>query len=122
MRKHLLVVDDDDSIRDLLGEFFSGEGFDVSTATNGRQALQRVTTNCPDVILMDLNMPVMDGVAAIRELKNDPETREIPTIAMSARPIIRARGGELLADGVITKPFDLRSLLNEVTDGMKSGA
>lgn len=122
MRKHLLVVDDDDSIRDLLAEFFSGAGFDVSTATNGRQALQRVTKSCPDVILMDLNMPVMDGVAAIRELKNNPETREIPTFAMSARPIIRARAGELLADVVITKPFNLQSLLNEVTDGMKSGA
>lgn len=116
MEKQLLVVDDDSSIRDLLDVFFSSEGFQVSTAINGDQALEHVSGSTPDMILMDLNMPVLDGIAAIKVLKGDPATSEILVYAMSARPIIWARASELLADGIITKPFDLPVLLEEVVE------
>lgn len=120
MGSKLLIVDDDRSIRTLLDDYFSDEGFQVSTAVDGCQALRNVGESLPDMILMDLNMPVLDGVAAIRALKTDPNTCGIPVYAMSAAPLIRAWADELLADHTVPKPFDLPGLLEEIVERLRS--
>jgi CheY-like chemotaxis protein len=69
----------------------------------------------PDLILMDLRLPTVDGSDAIRILKSDPETRDIPIIAVSAGSTLRAEAADLPVDAVISKPFDVDTLLAEVT-------
>jgi CheY-like chemotaxis protein len=112
----VLVVDDDKAIRLLLVEFLSEEGYEVYSATNGKEAIDQANRHGPDRILMDLNMPELDGIAAIQCLKRDPETSEIPIYAMSARSNLDSYDGELAADGVLDKPFDLQSVLEIVSE------
>jgi CheY-like chemotaxis protein len=110
----ILVVDDDQAIRLLLVEFLSEEGYEVYSATNGMEAIDQAKRHDPDHILMDLNMPELDGIDAIKCLKRDPETSEIPICAMSARSTFDWHGEELAADGTLGKPFDLQAVLDIV--------
>lgn len=111
---YILIVDDDPTIRSILEALLEDEGFDPVTATNGHEALRIVADDRPSLILMDLMMPVMSGVDAVRVLKEDPETADIPVIAMSAGFILRESIEELLADGIIAKPFDLDALIASI--------
>lgn len=117
--RSVLIVDDDAGIRELLITFLGDEGFDVFAAGDGMEAINLARSIRPDCILMDLNMPIIDGVAAISELKNDPATERIRIYAMSARSIIQAHTEELLADGTLKKPFDLWTVLERVVDDGK---
>jgi CheY-like chemotaxis protein len=114
MAGQVLIADDNPDIRNLLVEFLEDEGYDVLSAKNGREAIARARQHQPDCILMDLNMPVLDGVSAIRHLKADESTKSIRIYAMSARSVIHARRGELCADGTLKKPFDLQDVLDTV--------
>lgn len=107
----ILIVDDDATIRSVLEALLDDEGFVAVTATNGREAVERVHAEPPRLILMDLMMPIMSGVDAIRQLKTDPTTVHIPIIAMSAGFILRESISDLLADSIISKPFDLDALV-----------
>ncbi len=111
---HILIVDDDPTIRSVLEALLEDEGFAPLTASNGQEALRMVHDDPPALILMDLMMPVMSGVDAVRELKTDPETASIPVIAMSAGFILRESIEDLLADSVIAKPFDLDALIASI--------
>lgn len=111
----VLIVDDDPSIRALLDELLRDEGHVTVLAADGRSAVDRARETHPDVILMDLMLPVLDGASAIRVLKNDPTTRDIPVIAMSAGANLRLHADHLPADGVLGKPFDLDTVLAHVT-------
>jgi CheY-like chemotaxis protein len=111
----ILIVDDDPSIRSVLEALLEDEGFTPVLAANGRDALASVSTDPPSLILMDLMMPVMSGVEAMRRLKTDPATAGIPIIAMSAGFILRGSAGELQADdSIISKPFDLDALIANI--------
>ena len=110
----LLIVDDDAGIRRLLAEFLEDEGFQVRLAENGAQAVQLSHSTHPDLILMDLRMPIMDGATAIRLVKSDPATDHIPIIAMSAERNLRDPLTKLLSDGVVAKPFDMDALIKQV--------
>jgi DNA-binding response OmpR family regulator len=110
----ILIVDDDPTIRSVLEALLEDEGFQPVTAANGKEALSVVDSKPPALILMDLMMPVMSGIDAVRELKSDPGTANIPIIAMSAGFILRESIDELLADSIISKPFDLDALIANI--------
>jgi CheY-like chemotaxis protein len=83
----------------------------VLTAADGRAGVTLAREERPNLILMDRMMPVLDGIAAIKELKADPATRSIPTIAMSGGRNLRVHADDLPTDGVLAKPFDIDVLL-----------
>lgn len=110
----ILIVDDDPTIRSVLEALLEDEGFLPVVAANGREALRIIETDPPELVLMDLMMPVMTGVDAVRHLKSNPETATIPIIAMSAGFILRESIDDLLADSIISKPFDLDALIANI--------
>lgn len=110
----ILIVDDDLGIRELLDEILLNEGYEILLAANGAQAVELARAEQPDLILMDLMMPVLNGAEAMVILKRDPRTRDIRIIAMSAGQNLRHQVHDLLADSLIAKPFDLDTLLADV--------
>jgi CheY-like chemotaxis protein len=107
----VLIVDDDPAILNMLDELLQDESYDTLLATDGNEAVSIARAEMPDLILMDLMLPVLDGASAIRQLKSDPSTRAIHIIAMSAGANLRMHADQLPADSVIGKPFDLNTLL-----------
>jgi len=101
--RSVLVVDDDPSIRDTLRELLERAGMRVRTARHGRQALERVGEEQPDLILMDFQMPEMDGVTACEALKGDPETKDIPVLLATRSQVDLA--SLTFADGFLVKPY-----------------
>jgi twitching motility two-component system response regulator PilH len=116
MTKSILVVDDNQVDRARLEKLLGGAGYMVSTAENGEQALAAVKRAKPYAILMDVNMPGMDGFAATRALRGDAETKEIPVVLVSAKDqkADKAWGQMLGAKAYVTKPFSDDQLLAEV--------
>lgn len=110
----VLVVDDDDAVRDLVEAILSDEGFRVHTANNGQAALRSIAAARPDVVLMDVNMPRLDGISACRMLHADARTADLPVIIMSARPVGSPQLHACRADGFLSKPFDIDRLVAEV--------
>jgi CheY-like chemotaxis protein len=109
----ILVVDDGDDIREALRVLLDLDGHDVDTASNGVEAIYRVRVRPPDVILMDLGMPVMDGFAAVRALRQQSEARDTPIIAVSAYVGDKAWSDRALAAGCnacVLKPVDSKNL------------
>jgi CheY-like chemotaxis protein len=110
--KRVLVVDDDPDIRELLFTALEDDGFEVVPAANGHEALAAIKTFRPDVIVLDLMMPVMDGWQFARELRARDE--DIPLVLLSAARDLRAHQKTLAAVDVIEKPFDLSELLPKI--------
>ena len=112
---HLLVVDDHEANRDLVAGYFERTNHRLTFASNGREALQRVRAELPDVVLMDIRMPEMDGNAALTELRKLPGTELLPVIAVTASSMIDdeqvLRG---FFAGYVRKPFTRRELFNEL--------
>jgi two-component system, OmpR family, alkaline phosphatase synthesis response regulator PhoP len=118
MTRKILVVDDEDDIREvaqLCLEVIGG--WEVTPARSGREALEMVGTVKPDVILMDVMMPDLDGPATFRLLQKHPDTRSIPVILLTAKvqPGDRRQFESLGVRGVIAKPFDPLTLAEEVS-------
>lgn len=116
MTGNVLIVDDENSIRELIKFNLQKEGFSVSEADNGRSAVQMVRQDKPDLLLLDLMLPEIDGLEVCRILKNQPETSGIPIIMLTAKAdeIDKIIGLELGADDYMTKPFSPRELLARV--------
>ena len=116
MAKTILIVEDNQNDRTRLEKILSGAGYMVSTAENGDQALAAVKRNKPDAILMDVNMPVMDGFAATRALRGDAATKDIPVVLVSAKDqkADKAWGQMLGAKGYVTKPYTDAQVLEQV--------
>jgi CheY-like chemotaxis protein len=98
----------------MLVELLTDEGYDTLVAGDGRTAVEIARNDGPDVILMDLMLPVLDGASATRLIKSNPKTDWIRIIAMSAGANLRLQADDLPADGVVSKPFDLDALLADV--------
>jgi two-component system alkaline phosphatase synthesis response regulator PhoP len=104
----ILIVDDEKPVRELLALIFAADGHRVVLAGNGRQALELVAQDRPDVVLSDVMMPLLSGAKLCRRLKSDPVTALIPVILMSAAGrAVAARAG---ADAFVHKPFDLNEI------------
>ncbi|HMA33529.1 MAG TPA: response regulator [Chloroflexia bacterium] len=111
----VLVVDDDPAILEICSDLLRTEGYDVAVATNGQQAVDQVHADPPSVVLMDIMMPVMDGVEACRRIKGNSGTAEIPIVLMSARTNLTRQSQDLvLADALVAKPFDIDYLLKTI--------
>lgn len=108
---NVLVVDDDAALVRLLRLTLRQGGFDVATAANGSEGLERLSAQKPDVIVLDLEMPVMDGRAFFRELRS--RGVETPVLILSARGARQARR-ELGANAALEKPFDTEDLVDSV--------
>jgi CheY-like chemotaxis protein len=104
----VLVVDDQADMLELLEASFSMRGYEVVSARNGQEALAMVYQEQPDVVLLDIMMPVFDGYEICRILKNNEKTKHIPIIFMTAKAQKDdiERGFELRADGYVVKPFE----------------
>ncbi len=113
----ILVVEDDASIRLGLEDTLKAKGFEVDAVSRGDVGLARAGELPPDLIVLDIMLPDMDGFEVCRRLKADSALREIPVIILSARgaELDRVRGLELGADDYVTKPFSLMELLARVT-------
>ena len=111
-RYNVLVVDDDPCIVDLVRILLESEGFSMESAQDGRQALHTIEQDQPDIVLMDVMMPVMDGVTCCAEMRKNPSTSKLPVLFMSAATNLQGRLREIGADGFISKPFDLEDLLS----------
>ncbi len=113
--QRILIVDDEPAVADLIEAVLKEEGYVVAVARDGTRGLVLARDWLPDLILMDVMLPGVDGVTAIRRLKAQPDTAGIPIVAMSAGRTIRLRTGELDdADGALAKPFDIDALLAQV--------
>jgi CheY-like chemotaxis protein len=112
----VLVVDDVDHGREIFAEYLEFRGFRVATAADGLEALEKAFELRPDVILMDLSLPGIDGWEATRRLKQDDRTRAIPVIALTAHALASAhdRAREVGCNSVVTKPCLPRELEQEV--------
>jgi len=112
----ILVVDDEVYIVHILDFSLGVEGYDVATAFDGEQALAKVAQEKPDLIVLDIMMPKLDGYETCKRLKGDAATRDIPVILLSAkgRNVDQKVGFEVGADDYITKPFSPRKLVDRI--------
>ena len=111
----ILLADDNTDMRDYLQKLLQ-KHYRVVPVSNGLEALQIVETSSPDLILTDVMMPLMDGFGLLRAIRDNPSTRSIPVIILSARAGEEARieGGDAGADDYLVKPFSARELLARV--------
>ena len=112
----LLLVEDNEENRDGLSRHLRRKGFEVLVAVDGRQGVEAARSGAPDLILMDMSLPVLDGWEATRQLKAAPETRHIPVIAITAHAMAGDREKALQAgcDEYDTKPVEFARLLGKI--------
>ena len=112
----LLLVEDNEMNRDMLSRRLLRKGYEVSIAVDGNEAVERTRTERPDLVLMDISLPGIDGWEATRRLKSDPATKAIPVIALTAHALStdREKSIEAGCDEYETKPIDLVSLTNKI--------
>ena len=112
----VLVVDDDPAIRLVCSTNLQLDGYQVLEAANGREALELALDHVPDVVLLEISMPVLDGFGLAAALQADEGTRELPLIFLTAEddPLIKAKAFETGAHGVISKPFEPRAVTSSI--------
>jgi CheY-like chemotaxis protein len=117
MKKIVLIVEDDLKSLKLFRDLLQATGYAILEATNGKKAVELAREKKPDLILMDIQMPVMDGFKATKILKADTETRNIPIIALTSYAMKEddEKMREAGCDGYITKPIDTREFLKKVS-------
>ncbi len=106
-KKKILVVEDEESLLKLESILLTSKGYEVRGVSNGQAALEAIAEELPDLVLLDIMLPEMDGFEVCRRLKNDPGTKGIPVIMLTAKKSREdmARGEKVGADWYITKPF-----------------
>ncbi|MCH8989915.1 MAG: response regulator [Chloroflexi bacterium] len=112
----VLVVEDNEMNRDMLTRRLQRRGYEVITAVDGEDGVNQARSNLPDIILMDMDLPVVDGWAATRELKSSPETQSIPVIALTAHAMAgdREKAMEAGCDDYDTKPVEFSRLIEKM--------
>lgn len=112
----ILLIEDNEMNRDMLSRRLERKGMQVLVAVDGEQGVAMAQSELPDLILMDMSLPVLDGWAATRQLKSDPETRNIPIIALTAHAMAddRNRCLEAGCDDYDTKPIDFTRLMGKI--------
>jgi CheY-like chemotaxis protein len=112
----ILLVEDNEMNRDMLTRRLERKGFEVVIAVDGKAGVDMASSASPDIILMDLSLPVMDGWEATRQIKSDPATQGIPLIALTAHAMAgdEQKAREAGCDDYDTKPVDLKRLLGKI--------
>lgn len=117
-RQRILVVDDDEHIRKSLAQYLEMEDFDVDVASSGPEALSRAGRQAPDLVLLDIMMPGMDGFEVVEKLRQETATRQVPIILLTARgqdtDVIK--GYQLGVSSYLTKPFNLDELVDTIRE------
>lgn len=113
IKQKILIVDDDAHISELVSLYLNSEGFDTQTAANGKEAMDRIPRYMPDLVILDVMMPVMDGYETCREIR---KTSQTPVVFLTAKgeTFDKVLGLELGADDYIVKPFDNKELVARV--------
>ncbi len=114
----ILVVDDDPDILEALSEILEGEGFRIRQARNGQEALESLVAEPPNLILLDLTMPVMDGWEFAEHMHRRKDWAQIPVIVLSADRNVGGKARELGARGYLAKPFESSELLTLVQNSL----
>jgi phosphate regulon transcriptional regulator PhoB len=116
MSSRVLIVEDEPDIRELVVHHLKREGYQVSVAASGEEALRQVQASPPDLVLLDLMMPTMNGLEVCRRLRQDPVTASLPIVMLTAKgdEIDRVLGLEIGADDYVVKPFSPKELLARV--------
>jgi two-component system cell cycle response regulator DivK len=112
----ILLIEDDEMNRDMLSRRLIRRGYEVAIAIDGQQGVDMATSDKPDLILIDMSLPIMDGWDATRCLKAQPETQAIPVVALTAHAMAsdRAKAMEAGCDDYDTKPVELPRLLEKI--------
>ena len=112
----ILLVEDNEMNRDMLSRRLTRNGFEVVIAVNGQEGVDLATSSKPDLILMDMSLPILDGWEATRQVKANPATRSIPVIALTAHAMVQDKEKALAAgcDEFDTKPVQLPRLLEKI--------
>lgn len=112
----ILLVEDNEMNRDMLSRRLTRNGFEITIAVNGQEGVDKATSDRPDLILMDMSLPVMDGWEATRQIKANAGTRAIPVIALTAHAMADDKAKALAAgcDDFDTKPVELPRLLQKI--------
>ena len=116
MQKKILIVEDEESLLKLESILLTTKGYMVKGATTGPAALEAVAEEPPDLILLDIMLPELDGFAVCEQIKQNPATRHIPVVLLTARktPEDVARGEEVGADQYMTKPFKSAQVMETI--------
>ncbi|WP_369058396.1 response regulator [Caulobacter sp. 73W] len=114
--KQIVLVEDDALIAEWVQVRLKAAGYEVDWLQNGQTGLSRIKRSPPDLVLLDISMPMMDGFAVLRELRYDPKTKTVPVLMMTAQNTKAdvERAGALRANGYITKPFIAQDLIARV--------
>jgi CheY-like chemotaxis protein len=118
-KRKVCIVDDEENIREIYSTAFSKSGYDVVTAADGEEGLKVIREQSPDIALIDITMPKMDGMELLRELKKDPDLQQIPIIIMSNNDDIEVmtKAGELGIRFYLVKSlFDPMKVVNHVKE------
>ncbi len=123
-QKHIVIVEDEEEIRELIRFHLMREGYEVDGAESGERGLRLVTRKLPDLVVLDLMLPDVDGLTICRQLKTNSDTRHIPVVMLTARgdDADVVAGLELGADDYITKPFSPRVLVARIRAALRRGA
>ncbi|HVP79795.1 MAG TPA: response regulator [Thermodesulfobacteriota bacterium] len=121
MPDKILVVDDEQTIRELLAELLSIEGYEVLLASNGREAIQLAALKTPRLVILDANMPEMNGIETAWELRSQHQTCWVPIIMVTAFAETRTEALHAGVDDFVTKPFKVAELLARVGALLKVG-
>ena len=117
----ILLVEDNEMNRDMLSRRLKKKGFEVEIAVDGQEGVDKAKSISPDLILMDLSLPVLDGWGATKAIKANPDTSSIPIIALTAHAMAgdREKAMEAGADEYDTKPIDLKRLITKINSFIK---
>src|SRR5512143_560252 len=117
----ILIVEDDLDIADMLNAYFRVQGYDVLTVNWGEDGVRACTTNAPDLVILDIRLPDIDGFEVAHRLRSNRKTKEIPIIFLTEKRERgdRLKGLELQADDYITKPFDIQELRLRVRNALQ---
>jgi CheY-like chemotaxis protein len=120
----ILLVEDNEMNRDMLSRRLKRNGYEVVIATDGQQGVEMAASEAPDLILMDMSLPVIDGWEATRQVRENEATRKIPVIALTAHAMAgdREKAIEAGCDDYDTKPVEITRLLGKITALIESGA
>ncbi len=116
MGARILIADDEPELLQAIAIRLTAAGFTCEIASNGRQALEKMATWVPDLVIADLLMPEVDGYALLRQLKSDPRTGKVPVVILTAVPddMLTRRAEELKGICVLQKPFEAAELVSTV--------
>jgi two-component system, cell cycle response regulator DivK len=118
MTKHILVVEDEEDNRQILRDLLTTAGYEMTEAVNGEEALAEVAKQRPDLILMDIQLPVMDGYETTRRIRIDPDLKSLPIIAVTSYALAGDESKALACgcDAYVSKPYSPRQLLEKIRE------